>query len=345
MLFTPDAADSLGIITGYRCNNSCLHCLYASGPSVCEPADFGKLDLIIREIRKNIPACLVHIGGGEPLLDIKILLKTVQALIKNRICLEYVETNGRLLAESLMRENLESLKQAGLRRMLLSISPFHNEFMSGTDSRSAYRALTEVFGEDGVFGWHPEYYGFIRKAGDERPVPFRDYISFFTKEELYYQMFNIIYLHPAGRAAFLFADLFEKYPACHFFGKNCRDELSSGTHAHIDNTGNYCAGFCFGIMLGRREGFNLKRLYGRGIDLCKYPVLDILINGDLGSLYDFARKEGFDINVNKSSYSSACHLCMHIRTFLYFRYPSEFIELEPGFFYGEMKRRFSEKTY
>lgn len=343
MLFRPDIADSVGLIINYRCTNQCRHCLYASSPAIKENIDFANIKKILKEIKDYIPQCTIHIGGGEPFLNFDILCSTVEEINRRNIHMEYIETNGRLLVTEEGRKKLKILKSLGLKCILLSISPFHNEFISLNKNRKVYSNITDIFGDTGIFPWHPKYYYFLEQAGNEAPVPFNNYISFFSKQELHYQFKHIIYLHPAGRAAFLFADFFDKYSAEEFFYKNCALECSSGVHAHIDYMGNYCAGFCAGMTIGTDSGFNLYELFKKGIELKKYPILDLVINKSLKELYEYAFDKGFKIRKDKNTYSSPCHLCMHIRTFLYFNYPGVYTELAPNFFYHEIKEKFQWK--
>lgn len=273
-------------------------------------------------------------------MNFDILCRSIEEIINNSICLEYIETNGLLLAKDSAKDKLEILRSCGVDCMLLSISPFHNEYLPVDENKGVYNSITQVFGNNGIFPWHPDYYHYLEKAGTGSPVKFTDYVSLFSKEDIRYQIQNIIYLHPGGRAAFLFADLVGKYPARRFFDKNCIDECSSGVHAHMDFYGNYCAGFCSGMTIGEKSAFNLKELYAKGIDLEDYPILDIVINKNMQSLYEYAKQREFHIDIDRDAYSSPCHLCLHIRTFLFSKYPGLYKELSPDFFYSEMMVRF-----
>ncbi|MFC2048791.1 radical SAM protein [Elusimicrobiota bacterium] len=340
MLFKPEKADSAGLILTYKCTNSCAHCLYASSPSIESNCRIDTILKLIDSIKGAIPGCSLHIGGGEPLLEFDKLEKTIEFITGSGLHLEYVETNGLLLTGNNSKALLKKLKKKGLRCMLLSISPFHNQYITVQKNKKVFQNIVDIFGENGIFPWHPAYYSFLEKTGPDRTVPIKDYIQKFSDYDLFNQFNNIIYLHPAGRAAFLFADLFGKYPASDFLGKNCMRECSSPVHAHVDLSGNYCAGFCSGITIGQKSAFNLDKLYSEGIDLDKYPVLDNVIRKNLKALYSFTCEEGFRIDLDLSQYSSPCHFCLHMRTFLFIKYPGRFKELSPGFFYMEFKDSF-----
>ncbi len=64
------------------------------------------------------------------------------------------------------------------------------------------------------------------------------------------------------------------------------------------------------------------------------------MQGRFGDLRRFA--EGLGYRTDREGYVSACHLCGHIRTWLYHHLSVEDrpVELAPGFFYEEMGRLF-----
>ncbi len=199
--------------------------------------------------------------------------------------------------------------------------------------------IVEVFGRDGIFPWHPAYYRFLRKVAPHRTVKFDDYKRYFTESELRYQLGGIIYIHLAGRAASTCASFLDRYPPESYLTKYCFRDLSSPVHAHIDPMGNYLTGFCSGLRIGGEgTAYELKKLYQLGITLEDYPLLDMLIHGTLGDLFSFSVTQGFTPDIR--GYVSACHLCGHIRTWLFVRSTRErrYQELGPSFFYEEMAR-------
>ncbi|MFC2091995.1 radical SAM protein [Elusimicrobiota bacterium] len=343
MFFRPDPASSAGIITNYRCTNRCIHCLYASSPEVQEIVEFKNIAKLLNQIKKNIPHCTIHIGGGEPFLNINILKETIGRINELGLLLEYVETNGVLISDDASQSMLQKLKSYGLNCILLSITPFHNEFLSLKKTEKAFSNIVEILGNNGIFPWHEDYYLFMKRLDPHLNIPFKKYIEIFSSTEISYLLNNIIYLHPAGRSAFLFARHIGKYPARRFFSKNCISECASGIHAHIDYNGNYLTGFCSGIRIGRQAGYDLDLLYNKGINYKEYPILDMVINRNIQTLYEYAKNRGFETDIDKEIYSSPCHFCLHIRTFLYFNSTIEYNELAPDFFYSEMKRKF--KSY
>lgn len=335
MRFKPPEAGSIGIITNYRCTGNCPHCLYYSSPDVNEHPEFGIINRIITQASELLPGIPVHIGGGEPFLYPEFLERTVKSVSESALELEYVETNGKLLSGENATETLLRLRNLGLERILLSVSPFHHSSVTLGENLSARENIISVFGSAGIFPWHDLYYRYMENFDESEKIPFTRYIKELHEGSLREILTEIIYIHPGGRAAGLFASCLGTYPAERFFDKNCRAEASSPVHVHLDYTGSYCAGFCAGITLGKGSALNLDSLYGKGIELKEYPLLDILINRSLGDLFRYASDRGF---WGRSGYSSPCHLCLALRVFLYKKFPGLYSELAPDIFYIQAER-------
>jgi len=126
----------------------------------------------------------------------------------------------------------------------------------------------------------------------------------------------------------------ELSPPEELFNIDCGENLSSPVHAHIDYKGNYITGFCSGLRIGEEKALEIGKLYKEGIELEQYKILDMLINGGLRKLYEFALKEGF--SPDKKGYVSSCHLCLDIRVYLYST-GKIYKELYPSFLYEELK--------
>lgn len=334
--FRPFQAQSVGLILHYECTNRCAHCLYACRPGLEEEIRLEDYDRLLDSLEQGCAGALVHIGGGEPFLRPDRLLHVLRGLRGRRLALEYVETNGFWVRRDGARALLESAREAGCPCLLLSISPFHNAFLSCRHNEEAYRMIVDVFGPQGIFPWHPAYYPYLRQVDPDRTVPFEEYVRRFPAREIERQLAAIIYLHPAGRAAASFAGILARHPPERYLRKNCRQELSSAVHAHVDPHGRYLAGFCSGLQVGDREAFRLEALFREGIDLAGHPVLEMLILGTLADLYRHVASQGF--RPDPKGYVSACHLCGHLRAFFFRSLPPEQrpLELAPAFFYEEM---------
>jgi hypothetical protein len=335
--FRPWKAESIGLILHYECTFRCAHCLYACRPGLREDVRPEDLERLLDSIALAVPEAALHLGGGEPFLHMDRLVRTLAGIRRRGLLLEYVETNGFWIRGGSARERLKRVREAGCSCLLLSISPFHNEFLSCQDNARAYRMIVDVFGPNGIFPWHPAHYAYLEQVDPERPVPFREYARRFPNRELLFQLTGINYLHLAGRAAWTLSPLLDRRPAETYSRKTCASELSSPVHAHVDPAGHYLTGFCSGIQIGDQEGFHLEALYQEGISLESHPLLEILVHGCLGDLLDYAERRGF--RSDTAGYVSACHLCGHIRLWLYHHLPPDERpqELAPAFFYEELR--------
>jgi hypothetical protein len=185
------------------------------------------LDRLLASIRAACPDAALHIGGGEPLINRRRLLHVLNRLRERGLFLEYVETNGFWAERPAARDLLSEVKRKGSACMLLSISPFHNAFLSCQQNRKAYGMIVDVFGPKGIFPWHPAYYPYLERVDPEQPVPFEEYARHFTQGEMATQLTGIIYLHPAGRACASFAPFLDRRPPEAYLEKQCHRELGS----------------------------------------------------------------------------------------------------------------------
>lgn len=340
--FRPDRADSIGVILHYECTYQCEHCLYACRPGLKETIRTRDLDRLLDSVLRACPQAALHVGGGEPFVNRNRLIHVLNGIRSRGLLLEYVETNGFWVKKPDAKNRLEEVRRAGCSCLLLSISPFHNAFLSCRDNERAYRMIVEVFGPQGIFPWHPAHYSFLERVDPVRPVSFEEYARHFKPPELVVQLTGINYLHLAGRAAWNLSSLMRPAPAEAWFDKQCGQELSSPIHAHIDPYGHYLTGFCSGLQIGSQEAFRLDELFQEGISLDAYPLLEMLIQGSLGDLNRFAGKKGF--KENPKGYVSACHLCGHIRTWLFQETAPDkrYVELAPHSFYEEIRKLIPE---
>ena len=330
--FKPIPAESIGLITNYRCTFRCEHCLYCASPQIDEQISEESLMELIRQMDHVLGPVLLHIGGGEPLLYFERIKELLPCLQKTGIVLEYVETNGSSLLTQRL-EKLQALREKGLTRLLVSISPFHNAFIPLASLKAVIRDVLAVFGPQGLFPWHTGYLPFLERFSPHETVPVRDYFSRFSREEILRQLTAVMYIHPGGRAAYFLADYLPCFPAESVLQRNCSESLASPIHAHLDYLGNYLTGFCSGLRLGERMGFSLKTLYDDGIGLSRYPILDILVKNGIKGLYAYACGAGY--TPLEGGYVSPCHLCLDIRIYLYFR-EEKYPELYPDFFYEDL---------
>ena len=137
--------DSGGIITNYYCTSACGHCLYGCSPRwekdyICRET----LTEILHKIRR-LGCHSVHIGGGEPFLNLDGLKMVLEEARSARVNIEYVETNSSWFkVRETAIEILSSLRKRGLSTLLISMSPFHNEHIPFFKVKGVIEACKEA---------------------------------------------------------------------------------------------------------------------------------------------------------------------------------------------------------
>jgi len=306
--------------------------LYCSSPGIEEDIEDTTLLEIIDQIDHTLGNIPLHVGGGEPLIHFDLMKKILSYLKGTKIEVEYLETNGFHLIDD-TTSRLKELRRAGLACLLISISPFHNEFISVIQIKRIINEISAVFGQQGVFPWHSGYLPFLERTHTDHPVLLDKYFNSFSLSEIQHQLTSVMYIHPGGRGAYLLAEHLPLRPAEEFLSKTCADNLASPVHAHIDYQGNYLAGFCSGLRIGNQTGLELNRLYTEGIRLSRYPLLDQLVNGGIRELFNQGVKTEF--LPDPQGYVSACHLCLDLRLHFFFQ-GKPYEELYPRFFYEDL---------
>lgn len=322
-----------GLILSYKCNSHCRHCMYACSPRFkgdwISERDAERILVQLADKVRESPLGPdkigvnygLHFTGGEPFLNFDLLLKVTEMARRLRIPSTFVETNSFwCINDDVTRDKLTELRDAGLHGILVSVNPFLLEYVPFERTERAVRIGGEVFGEN-VIVYQTFFYHQFKRLGFRGSLLFDEYLRTASIEGLSY-----VELLPMGRACYRLGDLYRKYPAERFFGESCRAELTRPWHIHIDNYGNYIAGYCGGISLG--DARDLSSL--RKVDLSDRPVLRALVT-DLRRLYELGVEE-FGYKERKAGYISKCHLCVDVRRHIA-QQTDMFKELSPREFY------------
>jgi len=267
-----------------------------------------------------------HIAGGEPSLFPDLLLHSLYTAKKYSIPIEYLETNGSFAVDKESADIfVKSLYENGLKSVLISISPFHSEFIPLQTTVNAIKSVEDIMSKGSAFIWKPEFFLNLSSFQENEKIPLELYLENNSIDEIA-EKYSLIL---GGRAALKVAPELRKNKPEIFFGQNCFIELFKTGHVHFDPYYNYIPTFCSGISLG--DWRYMDRLY-KEFDMNRYPLVKML-SQDIKLLFDFAVSSGF--TPNSDGYASKCHLCMSIRLFLYGK--GEFPELLPKSFYESLK--------
>ncbi|MCP4215626.1 MAG: 4Fe-4S cluster-binding domain-containing protein [bacterium] len=314
-----------GLITNYYCSSSCKHCLYCSSPTWDKEYIDEKTAESLFEKSASLGCDSLHIGGGEPMLDFPGLIKILKVAERTGIRIEYVETNSSWYKNhEQAKAMLKELPKLSVQTLLISISPFHNEYIPFYKVKGVIEACHGT--GLSVMPWIKDFYGDLDSFDDKQTHSLSEYMEAFGPGYLK-NVFSRYWVHPGGRALTAFPDLYGKKSTealtSHCSGCN---ELTNTSHFHFDLYGNYVPGLCSGIRIDHRDiGYSLPEK--------EYPYLYLLFNKGIKGFFKKAVTLGF---APKKAYVSKCHLCLNIRRFLVMEKKLEPKEFGPRNYYKEV---------
>jgi hypothetical protein len=267
----------------------------------------------------------LHLAGGEPTLQMDLLVELIRMGVGMGLPIEYVETNAFWCKDrERVRSEMERLRDAGLPAILISVSMFHNEFVPFTYTRNCAEVAQSVFGPGGVILYLPQMYALLSRMPDEGKHSLEQFISWAGIEGnrgVIPQLYRVI---PSGRAAEALRDCYQLQPAEIFRKETCHADLFSTTHFHIDHHGNLFTGLCAGIAPAGIEDYHPE------IRPDSHPVFWCLSeDGPFGLMTVACDQHGFQ--AREEGYVSKCDLCFDVRRFL--AQTEMFPELCPAAFY------------
>ena len=314
-----------GLITNYYCSSHCGHCLYkCSANREKHYISKAKATEVFKKIR-SLGCYSVHIGGGEPMLNIPQLLEVAAAANEAGMGIDYVETNSSWFQTGDKAiDVLNECLRHGIRQLLVSISPFHNEYIPFYKVKGVLQACRKT--GMSVFPWVMDFYSDIDAFDDQICHPLSEYQERFGPDYLR----NIpqrYWTHLGGRAISTFREVFPSIPADLIFDSPPCIELSDTGHFHIDLFGNYIPGLCTGLAIDMDD-------LGSEPGPDKYPILTRLYTRGIGALHSYASERyGFK---PKPDYLNKCDLCNDIRRFLVINCKIKSAELKPLSYYTDI---------
>lgn len=298
-----------GLITNYYCSSSCSHCLYRCCPKWPEKYIDHKTALRNLEIIKLLGCDSIHIGGGESFLNIPELIKVVDQINKMSINIEYIETNSSWFKNSKSaEETLCILLDHGVKNLLISISPFHNEFVPFVKVKNLINSCYKTGMHP--FFWIPDFLPEICSLDNSRVHSLEEYEKLFGTEYIS-QALDRYMICPGGRAQNLFSKYRKRHTINRIFAAESNSrctELSRTDHFHLDLFGNFIPGLCSGLSIEVND-------LGKQLSPDKYPIISSLYSHGIKGFFYYAMEE-YGYVANKPSYSSKCELCFEIRKFL-----------------------------
>ncbi len=318
----------LGLILSYKCQCECAHCIYNCGPSWDEWITIEQARAALEATQYWERPYQVHLTGGEPFLKFPLLLETTEIAAELGIHI-YVETNaGWCVREDLAEKRFKALHKVGMRAILISCSPFHNESIPLEHTIMAIRKARHIFGQQNTIVYMADWLQVMNSFGEEQPVPLEAYNQAFGEQEAGRMFWTGYGLISGGRAGYRLAHLTPKRSHQNFQGLTCHHELLYAQHSHFDLYGNFIPAFCGGLRVGDWHDLpNLIRNFTKG----DFPeMIRILIESGPFGLFQMA-SEQYDYAPLPEGYTGKCHLCVDVRRHLVD--PANFPELHPAFFY------------
>ena len=128
---TKKPINMLTFLVSYKCTNECKHCALQASPNqeeiTVQPEDVRKY---LEDITKNYKIGEVNFFGGEPLLNLNLLISLIEEAKKFDIPKVGLPTNGYWGKddETAMKYS-QKLKEAGVNLIGFSVDAFHQEFI------------------------------------------------------------------------------------------------------------------------------------------------------------------------------------------------------------------------
>ena len=325
--FSIDHLHSGGLITNYYCTSSCAHCLYGCSPRWHN--DYINRETLTKNLEKilSLGCASIHIGGGEPFLNLDGLKMVIETTLSLGMRIEYVETNSSWYRDSnSARETLASLKKCGLSTLLISMSPFHNEYIPFFRVKGVIGACRAAGIH--VFPWIAEFYQEIDAFDDTTTHALSDYQNRYG-HDYRKRLPSRYWIHFGGRALKTFAPVFGVRPWQEILSASHLGciELLDVSHFHLDLFGNYIPGLCSGLAICRDD-------LGKAISPEQYPILHTLFHEGIRGLFDLA--SGRYHFKPSNGYLSKCHLCFDIRRHMVLEQGIVSRELQPKDFYEQV---------
>jgi hypothetical protein len=315
-----------GIITNYFCTSSCRHCLYNCGPhwekKYMDPATAEDHLRLVR----SLGCRSMHIGGGEPLLRPDNLGEILEVASRVGVSIEYVETNSSWFKDlDSAKRILFGLREKGLKTLLVSISPFHNEHIPFFKVKGVIESCRKT--GINVFPWINGFFKDLDEFNELKTHSLKEYENKYGKDYLL-NVLRRYWIHMGGRALDTFRPVLSNKSPQQIIDESsggCARELSDTSHFHMDLFGNYIPGLCSGLSISTQD-------LGKPLAENKYPVITTLFASGIKGLYDLAH-QAFAYAPARSGYINKCDLCTEIRTVMVNNNYGGISEFNPKEFY------------
>lgn len=309
-----------GVLFTYRCSIRCRHCLFGCRAELPEtrmaPRQLAETLAMLHETGR-----VVHVAGGEAMLYWDDLAEGIRLAHAAGNAPHFLETNCSFAAnDTVVEERLEFLAAHGVRGILASADPYHQEMVPPERFLRVREATIRRFGE-------ANFYGSRAAAGDI--VALAGFAADEARLRERVRAYPPVMVGTARRELARFLDRFApddpRLPQVSWRKKHdlpgCLEQFRADTmwELHVDPYGNIQTN-C-GIILGRVDAIRPAELLARGPEQANRFVERLCAEGPLG-LARLARDEyGF---VLPETVTQGCELCYLARQHLRQSHPDLF---------------------
>ena len=315
---------SAGLMLTYQCNAACEFCYYH-----CSPRKGGLMPVATclaawRSLQTLAGAgAEIHLTGGEPFLYWDRLAEILtQGQAQGLGPVDLIETNGFWATDDgLVTERLNTLIALGMQRFKISVDPFHQEYVDIEPARRLAGAAKRMLGPDRVLVRWEKYL-------DDCGLRISD-CGLRERDQAYMAAYRDYPFRFNGRAAGHLAGLLASKPIEAFRGVSCLAGFLGAKGVHIDPYGNVFSGTCSGIILGNIRQTPLEEIW-KAFYPGQIELVRILCERGPFGLLEKVAPLGYE---ELPAYADKCHLCTHLRQFL-FEHGQETSVLGPADCYG-----------
>jgi hypothetical protein len=195
-----------------------------------------------------------------------------------------------------------------VQRLKISVDPFHQEYVDIEPVRRLAAAAKSMLGLDRVLVRWEKYLGDSRFQISDFRLGERD--------RVYVESYRDYPFRFNGRAAEHLAGLLASTPAEALGRMNCLAGFLGAKGVHIDPHGNVFSGTCSGIVLGNICQAPLEEIW-KAFHPGQIELVRTLCERGPCGLLEKAKSLGYK---ELPAYADKCHLCTHIRQFLFERH-------------------------
>ena len=302
----------LTFLVSYKCTNECKHCALQASPNqeeiTIKPDDVKKY---LEDVSKDFNIVEVNFFGGEPLLDLNLLIDLIKEAKNFDIPRIGLPTNGYWGKDDIIaKKYAKKLKEAGVNLIGFSVDAFHQEFIPFEVVKRAIKASHEA-GIESLLTISQT----LGSQDDKNPYNEKtnEMIEDISREFPFCQVIKSP-LQVKGRAI---KNLTEYYPMSTIPMDKCL--IFKSPMYMIDPFGWVFHQGCQGICLGNAKKDSLSKIISE-FKPRKHPITGrVMSKGGVSGLLELAIEKGFK---PQEGYADKCHLCYTVQNFLRPFYPN-----------------------